>query len=214
LLRERGIEAWQIDDVLLTHVDHDHWRPTWCRVRDLNATVHVHRSHKRANLFNGRARVHIFEHGFETRWLRVEPLLMAHDEAGVVVYRFELAGGGRLGYATDVGHVSSDLVDHLHGVDVLAIESNYDPEMQMASGRPPMLKQRIMGGRGHLSNGQAFEAVRFIEPKSHVVLLHLSRECNTPGHVESLHEGASYGVTITDQFQPTEWIPCACAAPF
>jgi hypothetical protein len=40
-------------------------------------------------------------------------------------------------------------------------------------------------------------------------LLHLSRECNDPELVWMLHRNASYEVTITNQFEPTEWVPIA-----
>ncbi|MGQ0629062.1 MAG: hypothetical protein ACT4PL_13310, partial [Phycisphaerales bacterium] len=67
----------------------------------------------------------------------------------------------------------------------------------------------IMGGSGHLSNQQSFEAIRRIQPRSGVVLLHLSRECNRPELVAAMHDGAPYGVTISGQGVATEWITVA-----
>jgi hypothetical protein len=66
-----------------------------------------------------------------------------------------------------------------------------------------------MGGSGHLSNDQALRAIGEIGPRTHVVLLHLSRECNDPDLVASLHADAPYSVTITDQFEPSPWVPIA-----
>ena len=40
----------------------------------------------------------------------------------------------------------------------------------------------------------------------HVVLLHLSRDCNHPEVVGALHAGSDYALTITSQFAPTRWI--------
>jgi hypothetical protein len=146
-------------------------------------------------------------------WIR--PLLMSHDEQGVTTLRFDMPGlnAGILGFCTDLGHVTADLVDHLRadhgggdGVDVLAMESNYCPRMQLASDRPWFLKNRIMGGSGHLSNQQALEAVRAVSPREHVVLLHLSRQCNDPALVADLHAGSDYALTIANQFTPTRWI--------
>src|SRR5204862_3142635 len=87
-----------------------------------------------------------------------------------------------------------------------AIESNYCPLLQEESGRPDFLKHRITGGRGHLSNHEAAAAIRRIQPREHVILLHLSRECNEPAIVAALHEGADYTLTITCQFEPTRWV--------
>jgi phosphoribosyl 1,2-cyclic phosphodiesterase len=105
-----------------------------------------------------------------------------------VSFRIE-TDAGSLGFATDVGRVSDALVDLLRGVDLLAIESNYDRDMQIDSARPKFLKDRIMGGRGHLSTEECLEAVReiaFPDEPAQVVLIHLSRDCNHPNVVRGL----------------------------
>ena len=103
-------------------------------------------------------------------------------------------------------------------VDVLAIESNYDPEMEMNSSRPWFLKKRIMGGKGHLSNEQAFAAVRSILDRcqadcralpQHIVLLHRSRECNCPKLLRKLFETdrrIGSRLTLAEQFERTGWL--------
>ena len=46
LLAESGIGMHEVSDVVLTHLDSDHARPTWARPRrDLNATMHIHKGH-------------------------------------------------------------------------------------------------------------------------------------------------------------------------
>jgi phosphoribosyl 1,2-cyclic phosphodiesterase len=99
-------------------------------------------------------------------------------------------------------------------VDLLAIESNYDPPMQLRSKRPLFLKRRIMGDAGHLSNEQAFEAVRRILDRSpdgsprHIVLLHRSRQCNCPQTVREVfaRDGRiAARLTLSDQRRPTRW---------
>jgi phosphoribosyl 1,2-cyclic phosphodiesterase len=66
-----------------------------------------------------------------------------------------------------------------------------------------MLKNRITGGAGHLSNRQCAEAVARIAPREHVVLLHLSRDCNRPELAAAAHAGASYRLTVASQESPT-----------
>ncbi len=92
-------------------------------------------------------------------------------------------------------------------MDVLAIESNYCPRLQATSGRPWFLRQRITGGRGHLSNHECVAAVAAIDPGTHVVLLHLSRQCNNPKLAGAGHRARGYELTITSQRHPTPWIP-------
>jgi phosphoribosyl 1,2-cyclic phosphodiesterase len=139
--------------------------------------------------------------------VRARAALLSHDTLGVAAFRFEVRATGRsLGYATDVGTASRDLIEHLAGVDVLAIESNYCPRMQAASNRPEFLKRRIMGGSGHLSNQESAEAVARIGPGGEVVLLHLSRQCNTPELAAAAHRTHGRPVTISKPDEPTGWI--------
>lgn len=224
LLRQCGLTEDDIDCVLLTHLDHDHWHSGWVSRWPrhwLLCAGERHTAYGRRHRILPLDRLMTFvDSCFEVGpGARAIPLHASHDELGVCSFRFDIAGaGGRsgsLGFATDLGRVPEGLVDGFRSVDVLAIESNYCPRMQMASLRPEYLKRRIMGGGGHLSNEQAAEAVLAIEPRDHVVFLHLSRECNEPSLVASLHEGADYAVTITDQVTPSRWVDirAGCAEP-
>lgn len=211
-LAQVGLDIDQTDGAVLTHLDHDHCHEGWASGGSglpRHAEVFVLRQHlpraQRGGLNGGR--LHAFEGAFVTRHgLLVRPCTTFHDKLGCAVFRFELAGLGSVGYATDLGRATDEVLTHLKGVDVLAIESNYCPQRQAASSRPEFLKRRIMGGRGHLSNAEALEAVEAIAPRSHVVLLHLSRDCNCPELVAGLHEGSDYALTIATQHEPTRWV--------
>jgi hypothetical protein len=97
--------------------------------------------------------------------------------------------------------------------------------MQLSSGRPWFLKRRIMGGRGHLSNVQAYEAVRQIlngcerhgrHLPRHIVLLHRSRECNCPKLMKILFERdrrIASRLTLAEQFVPTGWLRVRSSPP-
>lgn len=223
LLAEMGLGPHQLDAALVTHLDHDHLHAGWRTQMPPHARVHMHAAHADRTPA-GRWSLAAFDAGFALDPdLHAHPYLMSHDEQGVATFRLEFTGDlapGRsraaLGFATDVGHVHTGLIDHFRAhdpVDVLAIESNYCPAMQHASARPEFLKQRIMGGRGHLSNQEALSAVLQIEPREHVVLLHLSRECNDPAAVSALHAGADYALTITSQLQPSRWVRIGSPEP-
>lgn len=209
LLAEHGLRLDHIDDVLLTHLDRDHYHPGWNaaalhgRVRFRMHTTHVKRAHR---LGVPPGAITTFEDepfGLQGQ-ATVTPVMLAHDELGVAAFRFDWPTTS-LGFATDLGRVTQELLDAFEDIATLAIESNYCPRMQLASNRPDFLKARIMNGAGHLSNEQAFDAIRQLNPKHRVVLLHLSRQCNTPDLACSLHAGATYEIVTASQFDPTDW---------
>jgi len=214
LLADFGIDLWEIDAILLTHLDTDHAHTGWASIRQLRAPFHIHASHRGRAQRLGLAHHHtrLFRETFEIGdRIRVEPELLAHDSDGVVAFRLTVSTPepGRdavLSYATDVGRPSDALCRHLLHADTLAIESNYCPQLQAASGRPDFLKRRIMGGAGHLSNQQCAELVRDASPRVEVVCLHLSQQCNDPELVRTLHAGAPYRLTLSTQHSPTDWI--------
>ena len=233
LLRDVGLSLDMVTAVLLTHLDSDHCHAGWNAPDALPraASVFLHEGHlQRAyvrGLNGGRLQKFTGERGkrgpaftaCEAASLTVHPLMTFHDDLGAAVFCVRIgddAEAPALGYATDLGRVTDELVSHfrhdgeLGGVDVLAIESNYCPKMQVASDRPEFLKRRVMGGRGHLSNHEALEAIDAIVPREHVVLIHLSQQCNDPALVASLHGGeggCDYTLTISSQDAPTRWVP-------
>lgn len=196
-LEQIGAAISDVAGVCLTHLDQDHYRPTWWRtLLKCRVPVYVHRWHRRDLLrtpggeeLEAAGLVHPFDADpfSPIPGVRVHAIPLPHDDQGTFGYHVRTPGGS-LGYATDLGHVPDELIDRFTasgGVDLLAIESNYDPQMQLTSSRPWFLKKRIMGTHGHLSNEQAFDTVRQIIDRcsngspQHVVLLHRSDQCNS-----------------------------------
>ena len=62
------------------------------------------------------------------------------------------------------------------------LEANYDPEILKVSKYPFLLKQRIAGPKGHLSNSTAGKTIGYLMQKDlkTVMLGHLSKENNFP----------------------------------
>lgn len=224
-LHARGIRSDEVDEIVFTHLDSDHCHSGWVnairpgsQTGAWRATLRIHRLHmgraERMGLLY--TKTEPFDEVFEPApGVRVESLMLAHDDLGVAVFRCGIELPDRVpasfGYATDLGHINSGLVEHLAGVDTLAIESNYCPVLQESSGRPAFLKRRIMGGAGHLSNEEAALAVSRIQPREHLVLLHLSQECNEPAiamgqHQRFLDSDGDRACVISSQHEPTGWV--------
>ncbi len=213
-----------IEAICVTHFDRDHFRPTWIstmlqqRIRLL-----VHAWHE-DELYHVPGGTRLIDAGLVTiigsdgceplPGISATCIRLPHDHKGTTAFHLE-SEFGSIGFATDLGCVPPALIERFIGVDLLAIECNYDPEMQRRSSRPLSLKRRIMGKAGHLSNRQAFEAVRQIVDRSppgqpqKIVLLHRSRQCNCPHLVQSVFdEDPRIGpyVIQTDQRRRTPWI--------
>jgi phosphoribosyl 1,2-cyclic phosphodiesterase len=116
--------------------------------------------------------------GFSIGDIAITPFTIPHDAADPVGFVFE-AEGIRMGMATDLGYMPTNVKMALRKCDVLMLESNHDLEMLRDGPYPWSVKQRVMSRVGHLSNDAAAE---FLEKNydgyaSYVVLAHLS-ECN------------------------------------
>ncbi len=113
--------------------------------------------------------------------IRVNTCNTSHDALNPILYTFSCKGK-KLGFATDLGCFSDEIVGRLCGADMLYIESNYDRNMLLVGIYPYYLKQRILGRGGHLSNDDSAELVgRLLHAGLRVVMLaHLSKENNYP----------------------------------
>jgi phosphoribosyl 1,2-cyclic phosphodiesterase len=187
--------------VVLTHTHGDHIdSATLGRIARHGVPLYCHEGHlgelrrmERFPLLDGSGLLRIYDdRPFLTPdGLRVEPIELSHDGGPTFGFRFEgrAARGARpvaLGYLADTGLWSANMADALGDVDLLGVEFNHDVEMQRRSGRSPYLIARNLGNRGHLSNDQGAALIGAVLGRSapgglrHVVLLHLSQQCNRP----------------------------------
>lgn len=92
------------------------------------------------------------------------------------------ATGARVGIAYDLGHVTPRFASLFADVDILLLESNHDEELLRAGPYPRVVKERVAGPHGHLSNGEAGTMARACVHKGlrHIVLCHLSQTNNRP----------------------------------
>lgn len=118
---------------------------------------------------------------FEICGITIEAFPVMHDGRGAVGYHFNYEGH-TLTIATDIGMLDKVVKEQIRKADNLVIEANYDVEMLEKGSYPYILKQRISGPFGHLSNE---ESARFVAEVYHtgmknIMLCHLSENNNTP----------------------------------
>ena len=118
---------------------------------------------------------------FELNDLKITPFAIPHDAADPVGFSVE-KGDKKISVATDIGHMNTNIMENLIGSDFVLLEANYEPEMLIASRYPYILKRRILGPYGHLSNDEAGDALVELYKKgvTNIQLGHLSQQNNFP----------------------------------
>jgi len=141
--------------------------------------------------------VNCFETGveFELGHISLRSFRTPHDAMESVGYRLQ-AGGKALAYATDLGHVTDEVLDASLGADIAIIEANHDRDMLNRGPYPHYLKRRILSKHGHLSNNDSgsFAARLAASGTHHIQLAHLSRQNNTPVLARKTVEHALQGI--------------------
>lgn len=111
----------------------------------------------------------------------IHTLSTPHDGRDPVCFVLERANL-RCGILTDLGYVTKELKELFSTLDVVFLESNYDPHMLEHGPYHAALKLRIRGPGGHIANEEAAELVRdWAGDRLQVVVLsHLSETNNAP----------------------------------
>lgn len=121
--------------------------------------------------------------------LRITAFPKHHDASDP--HSFLVAGQQtKVGVFTDIGAPCEHLIQHFSQCHAAFLEANYD-EAMLENGRyPHFLKNRIRGGKGHLSNQQALDLFITHKPAfmSHVLLSHLSKDNNCPELTKELFD--------------------------
>lgn len=103
-----------------------------------------------------------------------------------------------VGVFTDIGAPCDHVIRHFQLCHAAFLEANYDDDMLARGSYPIYLKNRIRGGKGHLSNDQALELFVTHKPPfmSHLFLSHLSRDNNSPKLVKNTFQRVAAGTEI------------------
>ncbi len=183
-----GVPIDAVDGILFTHDHADHCSAlrTLCKC---NPRLALYANGNTADAIASCCGVEdgwcVFETAvpFTVGGLTITSFSVPHDASDTVGYLIE-DGTSSLFVGTDMGVVTPAAKAALARATCAVLESNHDPELLARSARPEPLKQRIRGRSGHLSNDQAADAIRELNPPNlrTLLLAHISRECNA-GHL-------------------------------
>jgi phosphoribosyl 1,2-cyclic phosphodiesterase len=95
-------------------------------------------------------------------------------------------GRHRASIVSDLGCITRRVLDAVRSSELLLIEANYDDHMLSTGSYPDFLKRTIRSEHGHLSNADSAALCAEIaeDGTKSIVLVHLSKENNTPDLAE------------------------------
>lgn len=146
--------------------------------------------------------------GADIGCMHIKPFAISHDTLEPCGYTVEMANGRKIAVATDLGIMTDEVLNALIGCDLVMLESNHDVNMLQCGGYPYMLKRRILGVKGHLSNDACAETLTKLikSGTTRFFLGHLSRENNMPQlayqtsvsalEMAGAHEGEDYFIRV------------------
>ena len=176
-----------LDGILITHEHSDHVQGLGTFAKKFNVPVFVN-SKTLDNMPKQKDKIpqNIIKNfaigdTFEINDLKIKSFAIPHDAVnpcGFNIYKDDK----KISIATDIGHMTNNILKSLEGSLFLMLEANYDPEVLRCSSYPFSLKSRIAGPTGHLPNEMAGKTISYLLKSGlkNAMLGHLSKESNFP----------------------------------
>ena len=186
-LSDIDVDIQDINAILVTHEHIDHVKslgtlsrkfdiPIYTNIETLKAMPDQANKIKTDN-------IHLFDFSedFSIGDLQIHPFSIPHDAANPCAFNI-FKNDIKLSIATDIGHITPEIISNLEKSKFLLLESNYDPNILKCSPYPYHLKERIAGPLGHLPNETAGKTISHLIDSGlqKVMLGHLSKENNFP----------------------------------
>jgi len=180
LLNNYGVSFDEIDGILITHTHKDH-------IQGLKSIVKSHHIKVFTNVVMypelvkiiNEEEIIINEDEYSIGEFDINVIHTSHDAVGSVGFIIS-DGINSMVYITDTGYINKCYMERLANKNLYIMESNHDVEMLMTGPYPYILKQRVVGDKGHLSNemaGTYLKEIIGVNTKK-IVLAHLSETNN------------------------------------
>ena len=182
-----NVNPKSLDAILVTHEHIDHIKGIDALASKYNIPVYVHNKGYDALIsklkhFKDIKFVRFDDMDFDIKDLHITNFQLPHDSVYCSGYTFK-ENEKKVSILTDLGHTTSEVLSKIKGSTLVYLEANHDEEMLKQNPNYPfVLKQRILGKNGHLSNVSAAQVVKYLAENGtkQVMLSHLSTENNTP----------------------------------
>ena len=186
-LLDINVEPSSLDGILITHEHSDHVQGLGTFSKKFNLPVFVNQEtldampKQRDKINTNQIKTFQISDHFSIGDLEIKPFSIPHDAANPCGFNI-CKGNKKISIATDIGHMTNDILKRLEESLFIMLEANYDPEVLRCSSYPFPLKSRIAGPTGHLSNEMAGKTISYLLQSGlkNAMLGHLSKESNFP----------------------------------
>ena len=186
-LSDIDVDISDIDAILVTHEHIDHVKSLGTLSKKYNIPVYTNLETLEAmpeqlnKIGSTNIKIFDFSKDFEIGDFLIHPFSIPHDAANPCAFNI-FQNNKKISIATDIGHITPEIIKNLEKSSFMLLEANYDPNILKCSPYPYHLKERISGPLGHLSNNMAGQTVsHLINTGLNTVMLgHLSKENNFP----------------------------------
>ena len=202
-----NVDIKEINAILVTHEHIDHIRSIGTLAKKYNIPIYANLGTWNG-IDNEKTVINIesknyFKIGekFEIGDLSITPFSTSHDAMDSCGFSIE-NDNKKMSIATDLGEVTKDVLGNLKMSKFILLEANYEPEVLKLCSYPYIVKRRILGNRGHLSNCDAGNVISHLVEMGleNVMLGHLSKESNFPelAYKSVTEELSQNGINIKD----------------
>ena len=208
-MKRLGLSMHMVKAVIVSHEHSDHIRGLHSLVKKFRLPVYITSSTLQSGrLYLDKQLVRSFSAYVPLTIGKLEVTAFPKHHDASDPYSFTVACNQvKVGVFTDIGLPCAHLVRHFSECHAAFLEANYDEGMLNNGNYPWHLKNRIRGGKGHLSNTQALELFKKHRPPfmTHLLLSHLSQNNNCPELVRELFTRHANGVNmiVASRFEET-----------
>ncbi len=186
-LSEIDVDIKSIDGILISHEHIDHVKSLGTLAKKYDLPVYINKetfealSDQKEKIKQENINFFDFTKNFFIGDLEIHPFSTPHDAANPCGFNI-FNNNKKISIATDLGHITPEIISTLENSKFILLESNYDPNILKCSSYPYLLKERISGPNGHLSNELAGKTISHLMNYGleTAMLGHLSKENNFP----------------------------------
>jgi len=211
-----NIAIENISAILVTHEHSDHTQSIATLSKKYNIPVYANKKtwdamqDKKEKISKENILYFNNNKSFKLNDVTIFPFDIPHDAAdpcGFTISDFN----SKISIATDIGHMTTSIIDNIKNSNFLLLEANYEPDVLKCSTYPFHLKERIASPVGHLSNIEAGKTINYLADfgVKNIMLGHLSNENNFPElaykSVLEQIENKDLNLSVANRFEPSKF---------